>query len=217
MNGWRIESLSLFIVPSESWRAVPREPGSREPSEARPTAKQNLKDRASRPHPRDLRNSRRRPHILFPDMQTLTPMLLTASALHADPRFQITKSTIDSGGARAVAGPRFTLTGTIGQPDAASGLVSANSRFALEPGFWSQYSVLQTTGHPELTMRPAQVRGSAVLAWSAAATGYILEQSPGLAAASWPPRRHRRAGHRNRAHRHRTHAGPRKFFRLRRP
>jgi len=49
--------------------------------------------------------------------------------------FEIPWSTIDSGGALDTGGGSFTLSGTIGQPDAGGTL--AGGSFALRGGFWS--------------------------------------------------------------------------------
>lgn len=57
-------------------------------------------------------------------------LLLTLAAAHAD--YQIDWYTIDGGGGASTGGP-YTLTGTIGQPDAA---YSAGSGFELLGGFW---------------------------------------------------------------------------------
>ncbi len=131
-----------------------------------------------------LRHSRHRPGHLLGNMKTLSLLVLTSALLHADPpRFAITRSTIDSGGART-PGPRFNVTGTIGQPDAAPRFVSADNRFAIEPGFWTGHTVVPTPGVPDLTMRPGAA-GFTVLAWPVAASGYILQQSPDLSPNSW--------------------------------
>jgi hypothetical protein len=117
-------------------------------------------------------------------MKTLALLLVTATALHADPRFVITKTTIDGGGARSTQ-TRFTLTGTIGQPEAAPQFSSPNGRFSIEPGFWDRYTVVQTPGLPLLTIRRGIARDTAVLAWPVVVSGYVLEQSPELSPASW--------------------------------
>ena len=49
--------------------------------------------------------------------------------------FEITSNTIDSGGG-ASAGGEFSLTGTIGQPDA-NPQTSAGGEFLLAGGFWA--------------------------------------------------------------------------------
>src|SRR5262245_62000006 len=118
-------------------------------------------------------------------MKTFTTLfLLCAALLQANPRFEITKSTIDAGGANT-PGPRFTLTGTVGQPDAAPRFVSADNRFAVQPGFWPSATVVPAPGAPELTMRPGAARDTAILAWPVTANGYILEESTNLAPGSW--------------------------------
>lgn len=48
-------------------------------------------------------------------------------------RYDLTWSTIDGGGATS-SSERFTLTGTIGQPDAA---YSASAGYGIQGGFWS--------------------------------------------------------------------------------
>ncbi len=48
-------------------------------------------------------------------------------------RYDLTWSTIDGGGTTS-SSERFTLTGTIGQPDAA---YSASAGFGIQGGFWS--------------------------------------------------------------------------------
>lgn len=49
------------------------------------------------------------------------------------PAFEITRSTIDGGGAMFSHGAGFELSGTIGQPDAG---VLTSERFQLTGGFW---------------------------------------------------------------------------------
>ena len=61
----------------------------------------------------------------------VTAVLITSAAVHA--QFNIDWYTIDSGGG-ASAGGAFTLSGTIGQPDAAS---SAGGTLECDGGFWS--------------------------------------------------------------------------------
>jgi len=49
--------------------------------------------------------------------------------------YEITRSTIDSGGG-ASSGGTFVLTGTIGQPDAQP-MTAAGGNFKLQGGFWA--------------------------------------------------------------------------------
>ncbi len=116
-------------------------------------------------------------------MKSFLLLLLMATVASGNPRFAITKSTIDAGGTRA-PGARFTLTGTIGQPDAAPRFTSPDGRFSLEPGFWSPHSVVQLPDFPLLVMR-AGANGSIVIAWPVGANGFILQSSPDLSPESW--------------------------------
>ena len=54
--------------------------------------------------------------------------------------FEITKSTIDGGGGTSSGGD-FTVTGTIGQPDA-NPQISTGGGFALTGGFWADATII---------------------------------------------------------------------------
>lgn len=59
--------------------------------------------------------------------------ILASAASTAIAQFEITRSTIDGGGAMNATGGSFELSGTIGQPDA--GVLTGGS-FELTGGFW---------------------------------------------------------------------------------
>lgn len=118
-------------------------------------------------------------------------VLIPAAALANPPRFAITSTTIDGGGNRTAEPadpmdetPRFVLTGTIGQPDAATPVFSEKPRFALQPGFWNDYHAVQTPGAPQLTIHKG-APGFVVLAWPVSVEGFALQQSPDLTPESW--------------------------------
>lgn len=67
------------------------------------------------------------PIVLSVVLLLLWPMMSVSGA-----EYELTWSTIDGGGGRSMAGP-YTLTGTIGQPDAA---YSAGGGYELLGGFW---------------------------------------------------------------------------------
>jgi len=72
----------------------------------------------------------------------LTAVATTAVSL-AGPSggdFEIINSSMDNGGGRS-SGGNFTLTGTIGQPDA-SEMVSSGGDFQLAGGFWARITDL---------------------------------------------------------------------------
>ena len=74
----------------------------------------------------------------------------TASAAAAT-GFEISWWTVDGGGGVSTGGG-FGVTGTIGQPDAASPL--ASGCWSVDPGFWGEYAVIATPGAPALRISP---------------------------------------------------------------
>jgi hypothetical protein len=98
--------------------------------------------------------------------------LLTLSAFSASADYSIDWFTVDSGGGTS-SGGQFSLSGTIGQPDAG---LQAGGPFVLNGGFWSSISLVQTPGAPVLSIHPlgATVR----ISWPAPSTGFFLEQAP---------------------------------------
>jgi hypothetical protein len=77
---------------------------------------------------------KKRKKITYITRSTILVLLLFAvlTASTASAQYEISWYTIDSGGGRSSGGP-YSLTGTIGQPDAA---YSAGGNFELLGGFW---------------------------------------------------------------------------------
>ena len=73
--------------------------------------------------------------ITYVPRSTISVLLLFAmlAASTASAQYEISWYTIDGGGGRSSGGP-YTLTGTIGQPDAA---YSGGGDFELLGGFWT--------------------------------------------------------------------------------
>jgi hypothetical protein len=111
---------------------------------------------------------------------TILATVLTLRAFTASADSSIAWFTVDGGGGTS-SGGQFTVSGTIGQPDA--GLL-AGGRFSLAGGFWSGISLVQTPGAPLLSIHPlgATVR----ISWPAPSPGFILEQAL-TAAGQWTP------------------------------
>ena len=87
--------------------------------------------------------------------------------------------TIDGGGGTSTGG-NYTLSGTMGQPDA--GTLSGGS-YTLEGGFWPGLVVPSTTGGPTLFI---QLSGaSVIISWSPSSPGFALEQTDSLVSPSW--------------------------------
>ena len=109
------------------------------------------------------------------------------AALFQAPRSANAQSySIDSftigGGGGASSADRYTLNGTIGQPDANPVTLTGGS-YTLEGGFWPRLVVTSTTGAPTLFIR---VSGATVtVSWAPAISGFALEQSNSLLPGFW--------------------------------
>ncbi len=109
---------------------------------------------------------------------TILTSLLTLSAFTALAGYSIDWFTVDGGGGPS-SGGQFSLSATIGQPDA--GLLKGG-QFVLSGGFWSSISLVQTPGAPVLSIHP--LGATARISWPAPSTGFVLEQAPS-AAGQW--------------------------------
>src|SRR4026207_502216 len=83
--------------------------------------------------------------------------------------------TIDGGGGTSTGGV-YSLSGTIGQPDA--GRLSGGA-YTLEGGFWGIVLAIQQPGAPRLDVRRGTL-GSVIIAWPFPSTGFVLEETPTL-------------------------------------
>ena len=95
---------------------------------------------------------------------TLTPHLPTCFAQS----YSINWSTIDGGGGTSTGGV-YTVSGTIGQPDA--GPTMTNGQYAVTGGFWALPQAVQTEGAPTLTITHTTTNTVAV-SWPSPSTGW---------------------------------------------
>ena len=131
-------------------------------------------------------------------------LLLAASSLGAQ-NFGIDWFTVDGGGG-ASAGGAYTMSGTIGQPDA--GTLSGGT-YSLVGGFWGVVA-LPSAGAPRLFIQYSG--GLATISWSPAPAGYVLQVNDTLNPASWA---NAPSGTANPVSV--TATGPARFFRLKGP
>lgn len=94
--------------------------------------------------------------------------------------FSIDWFTIDGGGGTSTGGA-YSISGTIGQPDA--GTMSGGS-YSLAGGFWAIISAIQTPGAPLLSIlhTPTNI---VVVSWPSPSTGFSLQQATDLTTANW--------------------------------
>ena len=106
--------------------------------------------------------------------------ILLASVLSAQ-QFSIDWHTIDGGGGTSTGGV-FTVSGTIGQPDAGGPMIGGN--YSLTGGFWALPALVQTPGAPTLVITLG-APGFASISWNPATPGFVLQQSDGLTNPNW--------------------------------
>jgi hypothetical protein len=107
-------------------------------------------------------------------------LLLTASAAYSQ-NYSIDWSRI-AGGSGTSTGSVYSVTGTIGQPDA--GPAMTNGQYAVTGGFWASPTTVQTPGSPTLSIAPAS-SGSATISWTPNTPGFVLQEGLRLSPADW--------------------------------
>jgi hypothetical protein len=114
----------------------------------------------------------------------LMPCILTSvCCLRAWGQYSLDWSTIDGGGGTSTGGV-YSVTGTIGQPDAGA---MSGGNFTLQGGFWSVVATVQTPGAPWLSVLRTSAN-TVVVSWPLPATGWVLEWTNALpqVSATWP-------------------------------
>ncbi len=115
-----------------------------------------------------------KPKYLLIVMLALLPLVVQAQP------YSIDWFTIDGGGGTSTGGT-YTVTGTIGQPDA--GRMSGGA-YTLEGGFWGIISAIQTPGSPLLRVLLTSTN-TVVVAWPNPSTGFSLQQNAALGNTNW--------------------------------
>jgi hypothetical protein len=89
--------------------------------------------------------------------------------------------TIDGGGGTSTGGV-YSVSGTIGQPDA--GAVMTGGNYSLQGGFWAIQAV-QTPGAPFLSIARTTTN-TVVVSWPSPSTGFLLQQNTNsIASVNW--------------------------------
>ena len=90
-----------------------------------------------------------------------------------------------AGGGGTSTGGVYSVSGTIGQPDAG---VLSGGNYSLVGGFWGIIAAVQTPGAPALTITRTATN-AVVVSWPYPSTGFSLQQNPDLKTTSWtsPP------------------------------
>ena len=79
--------------------------------------------------------------------------------------------SVDGGGGTCTGGV-YTVSGTIGQPDAGA---MSGGNYTLQGGFWGIIAALQTPGAPLLTITVNSQLSTVTVSWPSPADGWTLE------------------------------------------
>ena len=110
----------------------------------------------------------------------LALVLLLLLALPASAQnFAIDWFTIDGGGGASTGGV-YSISGTIGQPDA--GRMSGGN-FSVDGGFWGIIAAVQTPGAPLLSI--TRSNSNVIVSWPAPSTGFVLQENPVISTINW--------------------------------
>lgn len=88
--------------------------------------------------------------------------------------------TIDGGGGTSTGGV-YSVSGTIGQPDAGT---MSSGNYSLAGGFWGIISAIQMPGAPLLTIRLTQTN-TVVVSWPSPSSGFSLQQNSNRNTSVW--------------------------------
>src|SRR5437763_1838634 len=120
----------------------------------------------------------------FKDSKSMkTYLLLLLSALPVSgfaQQYAIDWYTVDGGGGTSTGGV-YSVSGTIGQPDA--GVQMNGGPYSVTGGFWSLVAV-QVSGAPLLSIR-LTTTNTAILSWLVSPAGYNLQQTTPLGSTNW--------------------------------
>jgi hypothetical protein len=108
-------------------------------------------------------------------------LLLTFAASTASAQsYSIDWFTIDGGGGTSTGGV-YSVSGTIGQPDAGH---MSGGNFTIDGGFWGIIAAVQSPGAPSLRVFLTSTN-TVVIAWPAPSTGFSLQQNSDLNTTVW--------------------------------
>jgi len=113
------------------------------------------------------------------NLSSLFLLSLTVSAIQAQ-QYSVDWYKIAGGGGTSTGGV-YSISGTIGQPDASGAMTGGN--YSLTGGFWSLIAVVQTPGLPNLTIAFAGPN-SVTVSWPNTGS-YTLQTNNNLSASNW--------------------------------
>lgn len=88
--------------------------------------------------------------------------------------YDISWFSIDGGGGTSTGGV-YSVSGTIGQPDAGH---MSGGNFSIDGGFWGIFAAIQTPGAPLLTITPAGA--NVIISWPVSTGSFTLQNNTDL-------------------------------------
>src|SRR6266571_9249755 len=107
-------------------------------------------------------------------------VLLAGGATVGAQTFAIDWVTIDGGGGTSTGGV-YSVSGTIGQPDAGH---MSGGNYTIDGGFWGIIAAVQTPGAPLLRVVLTSTN-TVIVAWPVPSTGFSLQQNASLGTTNW--------------------------------
>jgi hypothetical protein len=107
----------------------------------------------------------------------IATLLLALTALTAHAQSYSIDWYKTSGGGGTSTGGLYSVSGTIGQPDASNAMTGGN--YTVTGGFWSLLAVAQTLGAPLLTITHSG--SSVIISWPVSPSGFTVQQNNNLA------------------------------------
>jgi len=112
--------------------------------------------------------------VLFLTLATLTTSVMA--------QYSIDWFTIDGGGGTSTGGV-YSVSGTIGQPDA--GPTMSGGNYSVDGGFWGLIAAVQTPGAPLLFIT-LTTTNTALVSWPSPSTDFTLQQNTNsVAGVNW--------------------------------
>jgi len=134
------------------------------------------------PHSGGKRQPKMKPLIRNACVAMATWLLAVAAFTAHAQSYSIGWSKIAGGGGTSTNG-QYSLSGTLGQPDAGGPLT--NGQYSITGGFWALPTAVQTEGAPTLLIAKG-APGFAHISWTpATGTNWILQENLNLGTTNW--------------------------------
>ena len=109
-------------------------------------------------------------------------MVVLAAAVFASAQnYTLDWFSVDGGGGTSTGGV-YSVTGTIGQPDAGATMKGGN--YSLEGGFWGVIAAVQAPDRPWLSIARTATNG-VIISWPSPSSGWTLHENADLSTVSW--------------------------------